>query len=190
MAVRSRCCGLITDVQACGRGYEVVMLALHGFDAYGVEVSQTAVDACEAYAKEQLSRPEAYNFGPGSSSAREAGVRGTVTFVVGDFFKRDWEGEFQKDGDAGFDLIYDYTVSEVKCVEVREERVTDTDLLDIVPLRYPARNEIRLGTSCEETACTVGYIGVSGVPNVQGCRCCGTAIWAERGVLGFACGGR
>ncbi|KAK5326084.1 hypothetical protein LTR70_002349 [Exophiala xenobiotica] len=96
-------------VPACGRGYEVVVLALHGFDAYGVEVSQTAVDACEVYATAQLGRPEAYNFGPGSSSAQEAGVRGKIKFMVGDFFKRDWEAECREHGDAGFDLIYDYT---------------------------------------------------------------------------------
>ncbi|KIW96623.1 uncharacterized protein Z519_02014 [Cladophialophora bantiana CBS 173.52] len=29
--------------QGCGRGYDVVMLALHGLDAFGLEVYQTAV---------------------------------------------------------------------------------------------------------------------------------------------------
>lgn len=108
------------------------MLALHGFDAYGVEVSKTAVEACESYASGQLEKPGVNNYGTGASSAQQAGSKGAVKFVVGDFFKRDWEADCGVEGNAKFDLIYDYTVG--KPVEVREDRFADA--LGVVPLRY------------------------------------------------------
>jgi len=82
------------------------MLALHGIDAYGLEVSQKAVEAGNAYAQIQLSQPSPSNFG--SAAGKNLGHRGTIKFVVGDFFKTDWEIDC---GGAPFDLIYDYTVS-------------------------------------------------------------------------------
>lgn len=108
---------LITDnlhVQGCGRGYDVVMLALHGFDAIGLEVSQKAVDAATAYAEVELSRPSAYNF-PDEEEPKltSCGGMGTVKFVCGDFFQSDWEAScFAPGDDQGFDLIYDYTVGD------------------------------------------------------------------------------
>lgn len=92
------------------------MLALHGFDAFGLEVSQTAVDVAKRYAKEQLTAPPEHYYGTsriartGSSTSGNTDV-GAVNFVLGDFFKRDWEGLCQgEDGEERFDLIYDYTV--------------------------------------------------------------------------------
>lgn len=86
------------------------MLALHGFDAFGLEVSQRAVDSANAYAEAELSRPSTYNFA--DEDSRAAHRPGTVNFVRGDFFHRDWEASCFADCDAqGFDLIYDYTVS-------------------------------------------------------------------------------
>lgn len=82
------------------------MLALHGIDAYGLEVSKKAVEACNIYAQSQLSDPNLFNFG--SSADKDVHSRGTVKFVVGDFFKQDWEVNC---GGGAFDLIYDYTVS-------------------------------------------------------------------------------
>jgi len=108
------------------------MLALHGFDAHGVEVSRTAVEACESYARGQLEKPEVNNFGTGASSAQQAGSRGAVKFVVGDFFKRSWEADCGVEGDTKFDLIYDYTVG--KPVGVRESWFADA--LGVVPLRH------------------------------------------------------
>ena len=34
-------------IPGCGRGYDVLLFASHGYDAYGMDVSQTAVDACQ-----------------------------------------------------------------------------------------------------------------------------------------------
>lgn len=89
------------------------MLALHGFDAVGLDVSQKAIDTARAYAEAELSRPSAYNFAEGDSEKRQApGPAGTVNFVCDDFFQRDWEAKcFAACDGGGFDLIYDYTVS-------------------------------------------------------------------------------
>ena len=92
------------------------MLALHGFDASGLEVSQTAVNVANNYAVAELSKPANDHFAQ-SQPARESVFdreKGNVQFVSGDFFKIDWESQCQREIDqseAGFDLIYDYTVS-------------------------------------------------------------------------------
>ncbi|KAE8389089.1 thiol methyltransferase [Aspergillus alliaceus] len=93
-------------VPGCGRGYDVVMLALHGFDAYGVEISATGVATAQSYASEELQKPQAYNFGKQRSGSASPG---NVTFIEGDFFKTDWELNALKGGEALFDIIYDYT---------------------------------------------------------------------------------
>ncbi|THC90684.1 hypothetical protein EYZ11_009859 [Aspergillus tanneri] len=91
-------------VPGCGKGYDVVMLALHGFDVYGLDVSATGVAIAREYAKAELATPQAYNFGKAWNSVESEGqATGEVTFIEGDFFQSDWETEGQ------FDLIYDYT---------------------------------------------------------------------------------
>ncbi|KAK5806884.1 hypothetical protein VI817_001142 [Penicillium citrinum] len=89
-------------VPGCGKGYDVVMLALHGFDVVGLEISSKGVSIAERYAMKELFAPQPYNFG--SSDPGDAGSvgRGTVKFIQGDFFKGDSVGE-------KFDIIYDYT---------------------------------------------------------------------------------
>lgn len=82
------------------------MLALHGFDAYGLEISQTAVTEADKYASAELKEPTGYNFGSTGSPQEKPG---TVKFVEGDFFSGDWEKKWCN-GEK-FDLIYDYTVS-------------------------------------------------------------------------------
>lgn len=80
------------------------MLALHGFDAYGLEISADAVTAAEAYSASEVGAPSAHNF---SSANRDSlGTPGGVTFFQGDFFN-------PLEGDMKFDLIYDYTVSTI-----------------------------------------------------------------------------
>lgn len=84
------------------------MLALHGFDMYGLDVSEKGVTLAREYAAAELAKPQAYNFGSAWASAEkesQARSQGKVEFLKGDFFKSDWEVGTQ------FDLIYDYTVS-------------------------------------------------------------------------------
>lgn len=86
------------------------MLALHGFDAYGLEVSEKAARVAREYAASQMAAPEAFNFSPQADERRTSQQPGKVEILVGDFFQREWEPEFAGDDIAGFDLIYDYTV--------------------------------------------------------------------------------
>lgn len=86
-------------VPGCGKGYDVLLLAAMGYDAYGLEISGNALKACEKFATE--------NFADYSKMHNEYGV-GSYNFILGDFFN----DEFCKKISAnGFDLIYDYTVS-------------------------------------------------------------------------------
>ncbi|KAJ5090757.1 hypothetical protein N7532_009441 [Penicillium argentinense] len=93
-------------VPGCGRGYDVVMLALHGFDAYGLEISGTAVKEAESYASKELKKPSEYHFGSKSNQARSPG---SVTFLKGDFFSSNWNFKGDVDQYTKFDVAYDYT---------------------------------------------------------------------------------
>ena len=90
-------------VPGCGRGYDVLLLASFGYDAYGLEISETAVQRCkEEYEKNGHKYP-----------VRDEKIRaGKVVFVHGDFFdSTTWQGSVQSLGSQKtFDLIYDYTV--------------------------------------------------------------------------------
>ncbi|KAJ0278048.1 hypothetical protein CBS470a_009976 [Colletotrichum nupharicola] len=97
-------------VPGCGKGYDVVMLALHGYDVYGLEVSERGADVARQYAAAELPEPGDYNFGTHDSVS--GAQPGEVKILAGDFFKRDWEAQCaSSSGDdfQGFDLIYDYT---------------------------------------------------------------------------------
>lgn len=94
-------------VQGCGRGYDVAMLALHGFDVYGLEVSSKGARIARDYASRELQSPQAFNYGREGWSETQSG---SVEIIAGDFFARDWEALLGEAGTRGFDLIYDYTV--------------------------------------------------------------------------------
>lgn len=81
------------------------MLALHGFDTWGLEVSQEAVDFASNNVKAQIASPSAGYFGTKPSRI----AAGNAEIILGDFFTQDWEAQLNKDF-TGFDLIYDYTV--------------------------------------------------------------------------------
>ena len=89
-------------VPGCGRGYDVLLLASFGYDAVGVEASEAAVKA----AKEEHKKAEEKVLYPAKD---EKLGKGSVEFVVGDFFDDGWVKAVQ--AEKGFDLIYDYTVS-------------------------------------------------------------------------------
>ncbi|KAJ5477935.1 hypothetical protein N7530_003444 [Penicillium desertorum] len=86
-------------VPGCGRGVDVLLLASFGFDAYGLECSAAAIDACK---KEENDNASWYR-------VRDQTVgTGKVTWIQGDFFDDAW---LEKIGVPlnGFDIIYDYT---------------------------------------------------------------------------------
>lgn len=88
------------------------MLALHGYDTYGLDVSEKAVVAAREYAANELRDPSAYNFkdAPTFTLPPESATRGTANFLAGNFFERDWESLLPTEDGHKFDLIYDYTV--------------------------------------------------------------------------------
>lgn len=86
-------------VPGCGRGYDVLLLASFGYDAYGLEVSEKVVELC---VQEQKTNGQNY------PAKDESAGSGSATFLHGDFFSDEWDGKVQ--GEAKFDLIYDYTV--------------------------------------------------------------------------------
>ncbi|KAL9131267.1 MAG: hypothetical protein Q9217_000754 [Psora testacea] len=84
-------------VPGCGRGYDVLLLASFGYDACGLEVSETAVKRC---LEEQETNAKNY---PAKDETIGAGE---VSFIYGDFFAEDLKSHMGLDR---FDLIYDYT---------------------------------------------------------------------------------
>lgn len=108
-------------VPGCGKGYDVLLLASFGYDAYGVEASANAVKACEKHAAEQADKYPARNTEVGS---------GSVKFVFGDFFKDEWIAGVNGELREGFDLVYDYTVGYLCAINrpwrvCKEARETD-----------------------------------------------------------------
>ncbi|KAL2802496.1 S-adenosyl-L-methionine-dependent methyltransferase [Aspergillus granulosus] len=93
-------------VPGCGRGYDVISLSLHGFDAYGLEISSTAVAEARELAAKEMTSPSPNNFGIDSSTDPQNLASGMPRFIEGDFFDSTWSDAlgFQ------FDVIYDYTV--------------------------------------------------------------------------------
>lgn len=88
-------------VPGCGRGVDVLLLKSFGYEAIGLEYSETAVKACRKYEDEHGSEYQTSDEMMGEGSAR---------FVVGDFFHDDWLAGIGG-SEKKFDLIYDYTVS-------------------------------------------------------------------------------
>lgn len=86
-------------VPGCGRGYDVLLLASLGFDAYGVDGSESAIEAARKL-KTEAGNTDTYRV------VDEQVGRGQDRFIVNDFFKDD----FLVSTDGGeFDLIFDYT---------------------------------------------------------------------------------
>jgi methyl halide transferase len=89
-------------VPGCGRGVDVLLLKSFGYDAVGLEYSETAVKACYKFEEEH-----GREYGTHDGKAGE----GSAQFVVGDFFQDDWLAGAAGPENFKFDLIYDYTVS-------------------------------------------------------------------------------
>ncbi|KAG8529465.1 uncharacterized protein KY384_006102 [Bacidia gigantensis] len=84
-------------VPGCGKGYDVLLLSSFGYDAVGLEVSETALKRC---LEERDKHGDKY-------AVRDASLgAGKSNFVAGDFFSNEWTGSA---GAEQFDLIYDYT---------------------------------------------------------------------------------
>src|SRR3569833_127970 len=86
----------------CGRGHDVLLRAAWGYDVYGLDYSSAAT--ARAVENEKTAGGDVVY------AARDEAVgKGGVRWVTGDFFSDAWvDGETIT---AGFDLIFDYTVS-------------------------------------------------------------------------------
>ncbi|KAI7277842.1 hypothetical protein KC345_g6365 [Hortaea werneckii] len=118
-------------VPGCGRGYDVLLLASYGYDAYGLDTSTLAIQGAQELAgspDRDIKYPPAAN----NSSGTAAGP-GTATFLVADFFSDDFLSQTHppsstkaqnqnpsaattpeqhsqsEEQPRTFDLIYDYT---------------------------------------------------------------------------------
>lgn len=87
-------------VPGCGRGYDVLLLASYGYDAYGVDVSQTAIDACIELDKTQAEDTAKYPIKDPKIG------RGSRNFICADIFK---DNLLAHTGGMEFDIIYDHT---------------------------------------------------------------------------------
>ncbi|CAK3743225.1 S-adenosyl-L-methionine-dependent methyltransferase [Lecanosticta acicola] len=86
-------------VPGCGRGYDVLLLASLGYDTYGLDASENAIEAAR---KLQAESKDSETYAPQDSNVGA----GKVKFMRNDFFNDD----FLSDTDGGsFDLIFDYT---------------------------------------------------------------------------------
>lgn len=81
----------------------MALFSAYGYDAYGLEVSQHAAKAADAYLE---------SAGAGSLEneyeGKDGGAgKGRAVCLVGDFFDDAW---VKQTGEGGFDIIYDNTV--------------------------------------------------------------------------------
>jgi len=96
-------------VPGCGKGYDVLLLASLGYDAYGLEVSEAAMEAAVVNAAETYDQKYKDASG-GDSKGKSDASGGRYTFICGDFFSDAWlQDSALNDKDFKFDLIYDYT---------------------------------------------------------------------------------
>lgn len=89
----------------------MLLLASLGYDAYGLEVSDKAVEAAVVNASESWDKYRDASAADAGLGKSESG--GRYTFVKGDFFGDEWmvDSAVGSGGKgAKFDLIYDYTV--------------------------------------------------------------------------------
>jgi SAM-dependent methyltransferase len=90
-------------VPGCGRGYDVLLFASYGYDAYGLDASSTALRAAEKLLQDQGKEQH-------FPMQHIQNGRGEVKFVEADFFSDSFlpSADLAEAG-GPFDLIYDYT---------------------------------------------------------------------------------
>ena len=110
----------------CGKGYDVALFAAHGYDAYGLEVSSHAAEAARGSLKDAGKGPLEGEY----NVADEKIGKGATNVVCGDFFENGWLADVEGwEGDEGFDIIYDITVSRVPDVPREHCLVFCTDAM-------------------------------------------------------------
>ncbi|KAH7325963.1 S-adenosyl-L-methionine-dependent methyltransferase [Stachybotrys elegans] len=122
-------------VPGCGRGHDVLLLSAYGYDVWGLDTSETAI---------QKARDNQAAAGESKEYEVVNGMeKGAVDWIVGDFFADDWTQGIGANGTGKFDLIYDYTFLCALPLDVRprwakrmSELITPTGRL--ICLEYPS----------------------------------------------------
>lgn len=111
-------------VPGCGKGYDLALFAAHGYDAYGVEVSEHAVKAAQDYLADPGEGPleGEYRF------SHPTTVTGTTKCVLGDFFDDAWLAQIDGGLGEGFDIIYDNTVGTLEFLAAQSPDVDSIQL--------------------------------------------------------------
>lgn len=161
-------------VPGCGKGYDVHLLAAHGYDAYGLEVGN-AIEAARKFAEEAQEREE--------YRAKDDNLgKGKVGFVQGDFFRREWEEGISGGSSKGFDVIYDYTVSSSftflpmcyhfsllhQASKLAGCRQSAPNALTAVPLRHAAQPTTVLVKTHDRAPRSRRHANLPRIPHLQG----------------------
>lgn len=97
-------------VPGCGLGHDVLLLAARGYDVWGVDGSEKAIEGARKREEEARKREEKGELEEVLQVQGEMGTeRGTVHWLVADYFKEGWEKGLGAEGSGAFDLIFDYT---------------------------------------------------------------------------------
>lgn len=125
---------LLTGFEQCGKGYDVLLLSAFGYDAYGLDTSDLALEEARKVEKEMD--------GKGAYETRKGVKKGSVNWVKGDFFK---EG-FGEGVEGQFDFIYDYTVYKPF------HKLERSELMFAVPKRTPAISKTSVVKTLQRTS--------------------------------------
>lgn len=102
-------------VPGCGKGYDVALFAAHGYDAYGLEVSPHAAEVARKYLQDPGKGPLEGEY----AVKDEKTGKGAIKIICADFFDDAWFKHVDGwEGDEGFDIIYDNTVSAIHGIPI------------------------------------------------------------------------
>lgn len=167
----------LTD-QGCGKGYDPAMLALHGFDAYGLEISPIGARTAESYTAAQMKDPLPHNFGSKEYANSRPGA-GHAEIITGDFFSTNWLSDR---GIEAFDIVYDYTVSFISPLSFRMSFFPYLLSDDKVSLRNAAGTTTRLGATDGRASQARRVLDLSRISSVQRQKPAWTAVGSGWGL--------
>jgi methyl halide transferase len=93
-------------VPGCGKGHDVLLLAALGYDVVGLDYAENAI-------KEAIENQKA-TAGDEAYQARDGVEKGEITWATGDFWDDAWLNRAAV-VERQFDLVFDYTVSDIAC---------------------------------------------------------------------------
>lgn len=89
-------------VPGCGLGHDALLLASFGYDVWALDASSKGIELAKENEKDAEQK--------GVYKTQEGFEKGSIHWVVADFFADDWVQGAGTDRSGKFDLIFDYTV--------------------------------------------------------------------------------